>query len=212
MKFNPAIAATIALLSLLTGCANGQFDHIMTASGKCLTCINNPITGKPINHDGPGVAPLGSPEANKEIKAEQARVKEIAERLPPTWKKVNGQLTLPVPLDKAYIRIKREMRFSTPQEIHAEWGEDAGRVMDDIGWAYEAVPSVIYNMRTGRAVDGSRYITNERYLLEVEMTKASENTTDMKYTFWFGRNSVSDTQAETIMKKDLERMVNATKG
>ncbi|EIF42802.1 hypothetical protein DOK_12081 [gamma proteobacterium BDW918] len=38
----------------LGGCASGQ--HITTADGTCLTCMNNPITGKPINYD-PGTHP-----------------------------------------------------------------------------------------------------------------------------------------------------------
>jgi len=41
----------LSLLVTLFGCAvNGK--HIYAADGKCLSCWNNPLSGKPINHDG----------------------------------------------------------------------------------------------------------------------------------------------------------------
>lgn len=49
MKKLLILAATLAATITLTGCVNGQ--HLSTTDGHCLTCINNPLTGKPLNYD-----------------------------------------------------------------------------------------------------------------------------------------------------------------
>tara|TARA_R110001592_G_scaffold221139_2_gene475830 strand:+ start:37541 stop:38230 length:690 start_codon:yes stop_codon:yes gene_type:complete len=43
------IATALGSALTLTGCASGQ--HIVTADGTCLTCVNNIITGKPMNYN-----------------------------------------------------------------------------------------------------------------------------------------------------------------
>ena len=43
------VVLTLSGTVLLGGCASGQ--HITTSDGTCLTCMNNPFTGKAVNYD-----------------------------------------------------------------------------------------------------------------------------------------------------------------
>ncbi|WP_103684548.1 hypothetical protein [Zhongshania marina] len=50
MKLKTLISAiTLGATAIITGCASGQ--HIVTSDGTCLTCVNNIITGKPMNYE-----------------------------------------------------------------------------------------------------------------------------------------------------------------
>ncbi|WP_269621433.1 hypothetical protein [Zhongshania sp. BJYM1] len=42
-------ALTLSVSAIIAGCASGQ--HIVTSDGTCLTCVNNIITGKPMNYE-----------------------------------------------------------------------------------------------------------------------------------------------------------------
>lgn len=46
---NARVLILFTTIAALAGCASGQ--HVTSTTGKCLTCVNNPITGKPLNYD-----------------------------------------------------------------------------------------------------------------------------------------------------------------
>ncbi|WP_374962231.1 hypothetical protein [Spongiibacter tropicus] len=57
------------LVLWVQGCTSGQ--HITSSDGICLTCVNNPITGKPINYD-PSEYPESTVSANRELSSHAA--------------------------------------------------------------------------------------------------------------------------------------------
>lgn len=113
-----ALFGSLALVLIVSGCASNQ--HVYSSDGKCLTCWNNPITGKPINHDG---------KANQEQTAQESQVTQTTTTettvvntttAKPTEHKI--AFTVPVNVDVAFLKIKKEFNYYTEQEIRQEWG------------------------------------------------------------------------------------------
>ncbi|MCG8611859.1 MAG: hypothetical protein MI864_15130 [Pseudomonadales bacterium] len=99
---------SLVLVTFVSGCASNQ--HVYSSDGKCLSCWNNPITGKPINHDG---------KANKEQPPQETQVTEstatqttvVSSTNKPTEHKI--AFTVPVNVDVAFLKIKKEFNYYT---------------------------------------------------------------------------------------------------
>lgn len=199
------IAATIA--ALLSGCvtAEGNFNHIRTDDGKCLTCINNPITGKPWNHDGPGVAPLGTPEAKEQIAAERARQKAVVAQQPPQYDEHKRIFVVPSNVDIAYIRVKKEFNYYDLEQVKAEHGRAAWQVMQDPRFKYEALPSVFYKMRDYREHNGTGLT------IDTEILKKTDATSEVTLRYWLPEGT-SDHNKNHYGEGLQERIIKAVQG
>ncbi|MFT6916616.1 MAG: hypothetical protein ACJAWL_002957 [Motiliproteus sp.] len=179
---NPVMRTTIAIAiaAALTGCAtqDGKFNHLMTSNGKCLTCINNPITGKPLNHDGPGVAPLGSPEAKEQMKQNQDQVKSIAADQPAQYDIHKRVFMVAKNVDVAYIRVKHEFNFYSLEEVQAEHGRSAWEIIQSPTWKYDALLSVFYKMRGYRQHNGTELT------IDTEIEKRTDSTSQITLRYW----------------------------
>ena len=119
---NPSLssAAALAFLCLLGGCDGTH----MTYQGTCLTCIDNPGTGKPLNYD-PAHA------SNK-----------------PTAHYGDASLTSPLDVDTAAMRIKHAFGFESETEAQARLGSRTSRWLtqgQDFAWS--AAPGSLYTMK-----------------------------------------------------------------
>lgn len=194
------------LIAGLTGCVTtttkGSFDHLYTASGKCITCINNPITGEPLNHDGEGVAPLGSDEANNQIEATQQEVKVQAAAQEPKYDIHKRTFMVAKNVDIAYIRVKREFNFYNLEQVQAEHGDSAWVVMNDPRFEYESLPSVFYKMRDYRTHNGTGLT------IDTEIEKRTESSTQITLRFWLPQGT-SDFNKKAIGKDLQQRIIDA---
>lgn len=94
------ILLTILTLIMMTGCATNK--HLYTSDGKCITCWNNPITGKPVNHNGE----VKATTISSGIRLEDLQLDE-------------GRVTFDTSVETAWmlVMIKKELSFYTKEEI-----------------------------------------------------------------------------------------------
>lgn len=193
-----ALFGTLALAVIVSGCASNQ--HVYSSDGKCLTCWNNPITGNPINHDG---------QANREQPAEQTQVTESTNTQTtvintttnkPTEHKV--AFTVPVNVDVAFLKVKKEFNYYTDQEIRQEWGSMADAKMQTFAYAYDATPSVYYHMRADRNHDGIQAI------IDSQIEKQSDKESKITITYWLRDKSVNANQFGDSLKTRTRKALN----
>lgn len=118
---------------VLSGCA--AQDHIYS-HGRCITCINNPITGQPVNYD-----PDETPVFEEGVGPESAEAQRVA--IVP----VRGQFGLeaPVDVDTAFARLRSEFRFRSPADFNQSIASDRW-AMQDTAWHYDATPGALYQL------------------------------------------------------------------
>lgn len=193
-----ALFGSLALILIVSGCASNQ--HVYSSDGKCLTCWNNPITGKPINHDG---------EANQEQTAQESQVTQTTTTettvvntttAKPTEHKI--AFTVPVNVDVAFLKIKKEFNYYTEQEIRQEWGSMAEAKMQTFAYAYDATPSVYYHMRADRNHDGIQAI------IDSQIEKQSDKESKITITYWLRDKSVNASQFGESLKNRTRKALN----
>lgn len=181
-----SLMCTFILTLLLSGCGN----HVYTKSGKCITCFNNPVTKKPLNHDGSAnKATASTAETNKPAEASKPKAKNN--------KPLEHKFTFSVPVgvDFAFVRIKREFKYQTDQEIKQEWGRMASMKMKTFAWAYDAVPSAYYHMRAVRHHDDIELI------LDSLIEKSTDKQSLITMTFWSQDKSIDVEQLAKSLEK-----------
>ena len=169
-----SLFATVLAL-LIVGCASNQ--HVYTEKGGCLTCWNNPITGEPINHDG---------KANQKTTSQQTSTGSQYNRNVVKPQKHQIKFKVPVNVDMAFIKIKREFQYQTEQEIRQEWGKKLARAkMQTFAWAYDATPSVYYHMRAARNHNGTHLI------IDSQIEKRTDKESQIIMTYWLKDSSIN---------------------
>ena len=111
----------------ITSCASTQGEHTYV-NGKCITCFNNPLTGQPLNYE-----PASEPESqakedpkpsingcSKNDKSYHPRDSRWCSNLYLSGASFSEEITyqelLSVPVDLAYIRAKRHLKFKDPDD------------------------------------------------------------------------------------------------
>ena len=197
MKFS-AFVGSMALILFLSGCASGQ--HVYSSDGKCITCWNNPVTGEAINHEG---------KATQEQVPEQTQVSQTTttettvvntSANKPTEHKI--EFTVPINVDLAFLKIKKEFNYQTEQEIRQEWGSMADAKMQTFAYAYDATPSVYYHMRAHRNHDGVMAI------IDNHISKRSDKESSITITYWLTDKSVNASQFGESLKNRTRRALN----
>lgn len=193
-----ALFGSLALVAIVTGCASNQ--HVYSSDGKCLTCWNNPVTGNPINHEG---------NTNQEKTAQESQVAQTTTSETtvvnisvnkPTEHKI--AFTVPVNVDLAFLKIKKEFNYQTEQEIRQEWGSMADAKMQTFAYAYDATPSVYYHMRAHRNHDGVMAI------IDSQIEKQSDKKSSITITYWLTDKSVNASQFGESLKNRTRRALN----
>lgn len=192
-----ALLVTLTSIIAVTGCASNK--HVYSSDGKCLTCWSNPITGKPINHDG---------DANQEHAAQQSQATTAAtaqtagaskNTSKPTQHEV--AFTIPVNVDIAFLKIKKEFKYFTEQEIRQEWGSMAEAKMQTFEYAYDATPSVYYHMRADRNHNGVQAI------IDSQIEKQSDRESKITITFWLRDKSVNASKfGDSLKSRTIEAL------
>lgn len=185
---------TIVTGLILSGCASNK--HIYTADGKCITCWNNPVTGEPINHDGSAHEQPSSEQQDSQVTAASSQT-EVKDK----FLEHKVSFNVPVNVDKAFIRIKKEFGYHSEQEIRQEWGSLASTKMGTFAYAYDATPSVYYHMRAARGHDGMHFV------IDNQIEKEAEKESKITVTFWL-RDTVANPNkiGESLKRRVLKAL------
>lgn len=192
-----ALFCSLILTVLVSGCASNQ--HVYSEDGQCLTCWNNPITGEPINHEG---------KANQDKPAQEAQATRSTttqttianSNHKPTEHKL--AFSVPINVDVAFLKIKKEFNYYTEQEIRQEWGSMAEAKMQTFAYAYDATPNVYYHMRADRNHDGTLAI------IDSYIEKQSDKETKITITYWLRDESINSNQFSESLKKRTKKALN----
>ncbi|OBX34884.1 hypothetical protein A8U91_03947 [Halomonas elongata] len=122
----------LVTMALLSGCAGQGHQY---AQGVCITCVNNPLTGEPLNYD-PDETPM---QVAKNAEGETVGVQELG----PQSGKI--QIESPVDVDTAYARIKPAFGFRSPDDFNHN-DSNADWAMGDEAWQHQATPGAFYNL------------------------------------------------------------------
>lgn len=119
------LAIVVAALAI-AGCT--MHDHVYT-QGRCLTCINNPVTGEPVNYD---------PEDEQPMPSEHASKAASAPVVPTTF-----VLNVPIDVDTAYAGLRSAFGFRSDADFNNDLRSDRLMQMDE-AYHYEATPGAFY--------------------------------------------------------------------
>lgn len=173
------VGCLFLMIGLLAGCAGGK--HVYTPNGSCLTCINNPITGKPVNHDGS--APGSTMESRRSTTAGNQSSSDEIDTSKRSFNEQKTTFSVPMDVDVAFIKVKREYGYLTEQEIRQEWGELTSMKTGTFAYAFDATPSVYYRMR------GAKNHKSAMYVIEHQIEKQSANQSQIIITVWVDTRS-----------------------
>jgi len=174
-----SLALALGLAATLTGCSTT--DHMMVG-GKCVTCINNPLTGEPLNHDGSLPGSTYKPSGQPSAQADSSDMSSTSSGTK-TFTEFTTSFSAPINVDVAFIRIKKEYEYLSEQEIRQEWGSLANTKMKTFAWAYDSAPSVYYHMRAHRQHG------NALYVIDHNITKQNADTSEITITVWVNDQS-----------------------
>ena len=109
---------------------------------------------------------------------------------------------MPVNVDVAFLKIKKEFNYYTEQEIRQEWGSMAEAKMQTFAYAYDATPSVYYHMRADRNHDGIQAI------IDSQIEKQSDKESKITITYWLRDKSVNASQFGESLKNRTRKALN----
>jgi hypothetical protein len=182
---------------MMAGCANNQ--HVYSSDGKCITCWNNPVTGKPLNHDGKTEQTTAN--ESKVDNAQQQKTTYQHSELP--FKEYKVGFVAPIDVDLAFLTLKKEFNYYTEQEIRQEWGSLANTKIQTFEYAYDATPAVYYHMRSDRQHNGVQVVIDS--LIE----KKSSTSSKVTLTYWLNDPAINPSafgeSLKTRAKKALEK-------
>jgi hypothetical protein len=129
----------------MAGCA-----HHLEYGGKCLTCVNDPITGKPINYE--------PKDTDRKIEVSNDTSKTI-KNSGNKHETGTAVLSTQVDVDSAFAAIKPEFGFQSPSEIERQYGTTSEWILRSAEYGYDANPGAYYKMRrtVSHVSDGVTY-------------------------------------------------------
>ena len=183
----------------IVGCvSNGEQVYV---EGKCVTCWNNPITGKSVNYDKK--ANDNRNQNNNEQKIYSASQSNESPGNKYCHKRIKYKKDIPLEIDIAYIRYKRTFGFMTKNEQIRARGLDPATasplytIMDN-GFRHVVVPGVRYHMQESVDLDTGYYIG----WLSLELEKAGREKTRVYVSYCeSGIDGFEPKYSKTIRKK-----------
>src|SRR5699024_6404997 len=130
---------------LVAGCATQEHFY---SQGRCLTCINNPVTGEPVNYD-----PKQQPAIEKDTVAASSGQEVSAISLHGRFR-----IASPLELDTAYARVRSEFGFRSHADFNPNSNSHQSAMMHN-AWHFDATPGAFYQMShyARQAVNGAEH-------------------------------------------------------
>ena len=111
MNITTLLTAGLAAF-ILVGCANDQ--HVFY-QGKCLSCMNNPMTGEPVNYD-PETLPAGAMDSSRPVASSTSGADAGMSTLPGVSERDELRMSYSGDVDTAAALLKNAFGYLTPQE------------------------------------------------------------------------------------------------
>lgn len=154
----PLMLALVSAVTAISGCT-GQ--HVAYGE-QCMTCIDNPITGEPMNYD---------PTEYSTAVAGRNTTSTAARSVPHTLEREQIVLRFPSDVDTTGQRLKKTFGYMTREEAVAEMGNAGKTMFAGPGYAYQATPGAFYYMKTqAYSGDLSTQVTREGSGATVKIT------------------------------------------
>lgn len=189
-----SLLSIILFATLASGCAG---KHVYNSEGGCITCFNNPISGEPINHDGAA----NVHRAEKAAQAEQSTSTKNSKNKPQFHKEFKVSFSVPVNVDVAFIKIKRDFNFYSDQEIKQEWGNLAETKFKSKDYKWEAIPGVYYRARSLREHE------SDQMVIDITVEKNAADKSVVSITYWPRDPNLVN---QKDLNKSLERRIKKT--
>ena len=139
---------TVVLGAVLSGCA--ATDH-MYVDGVCVTCLNNPLTGEPINYD-PNETPQMTAQARDRVERREGVMSPERQALLAS-QSGTFEFTSPFDVDLVYARLRTEFRMRSPASFDGGFNDSLAK--RDVAYHHETTPGTFYNIS-----DYSRHTMN----------------------------------------------------
>jgi hypothetical protein len=185
---------SIAAASLITGCSG----HIYTKDGGCLTCINNPISGKPVNHDGQSAKKKQDTQATQQ----KSEVSGVAVSESQDWTQSEITFNVNKQIDLLAVKIKNEFRFESDEDIRREWGKYASDRFQVKSWKWQAVEGVYYHMASYKD-HGEQHIP-----IDVVIEKVTDTSSKVVVNFGVEGNKAKAISTGITLKERILKAVN----
>jgi len=173
------IIATLMLM--LAGCSTS--GHLYSPNGQCITCWNNPITGKAINHDG--------------------TTNQISSQTDGNGSKSKHQISFTVraSINPVYRIIKKEFKYQTRDEIQTQWGIKADNIFKSPDYHYEGVSGRYYQMLSRRTHNG--HLMN----IESRLDYKSQRETIITMTYWISDSKINPTALSASLESRVRKAI-----
>ncbi|WP_249978007.1 hypothetical protein [Vreelandella olivaria] len=129
-----AVVGTGVVVATLAGCTTT--DHVYS-QGRCLTCINNPITGEPVNYN-PDEIPIFDEQDITVGEAQQVTTSVTGDG------RGSFRIASGVDIDTAYARLRSGFRFRAPVDFSDSMSD--GFQQRDGAYHHEANPGSFYRL------------------------------------------------------------------
>lgn len=148
MKDPRRVLCWLGLGTAITVAAGCTTQNHLYSQGRCLTCINNPVTGEPINYN---------PEQQPAIE-DEAVAAERDQRAEAGTRKGRFSMTSQLDVDTAYARVRSEFGFRSDADFNPNSNSDQWAMMDN-AWHFDATPGALYQMSdyARQAVNGTEH-------------------------------------------------------
>ena len=192
------VMVTAAFGVFLSGCA--ATDH-MYVDGVCVTCLNNPLTGEPINYD-PSENPQMTDEARDRIERRQGVVSAergaLLESQSGTF-----EMNSPLDVDLVYARMRSEFRMRSPASFDGGFNDSLAQ--RDGAYHYETTPGTFYNIS-----DYSRHIMNGqeyRIVIRAILMRTSSGTSVKISYYPVGYNDYNGEEFAQSLRSRVDRIL-----
>lgn len=193
------ISLVIVCLSILSACVTK--DGHTYIEGRCVTCLNNPITNKAINHNNP-VPEYGKVE--DDVKMKKSRLETKSSKAEAVF--LEGQIKFSVlnKIDVAYLKLKREFGFKTRKERERNFGRYKGWLDSAEEFRYEALAGVSYHMRehTKHSYKG----VNSKHTIDM-ILETNGAGTNVVITYWIQKpKSTLRSYSKSLKHRSLQAL------
>jgi hypothetical protein len=173
----------------LTACVPG--NHVYSPAGACVTCMNNPTTGEPLNYD-PKVTPMfksGSASENRKSEAGAGKF-------------FSGQFTMNSnrDVDSVYGKMRSSFGFRTEQQMSRTTSGKFGMKSD--AWRHEVVPGAFYNLSDYARVSVDGVSTS--FVMSVKIVK---NRSGSIVTVGYQSKSGSKSKLESSLQRKVKLLL-----
>ena len=186
---------------LLTACVPG--NHVYSAAGACVTCVNNPVTGEALNYD-PATTPMfksgSASEARTSVAVSESRSTGSSAA---AGKFFSGEFTMngSRDVDTVYGMMRSSFGFRTEQQMSrtpsGRWG------MQSDAWRHEVVPGAFYNLS-----DYARVSVDSVSLSIVMSVKIVKNRSGSVVTVGYEGNEGNKSKIASALKSRVQSLVN----